>query len=628
MKSRTNTAGTARLCSAIILLSGQALAADRSQPLITVTAPGMEQSIEDVQATIEVIDAQDLQSLSGRSLPQVLQSATGFFVRDSGSTSSVYLRGFDDDQTLILVNGMRRTGKYGHSDLNGIQLADVERIEIIRGPMSALYGSDSMAGVINIITRRADDRVSFTNTVISGLADNDQRETWILRGSANLGRVGAAGHRFAYELKDRAPFRDDPTQVGTDLRDEEKLSFSYQGDYRLGQRDRIEWSAEWIDQDDNGLSTTAYPTYEREERYQVGGRYHTENDSRIVDISLGYGASDAEVDRGTGNEAIDYSQGELNAYLTLFPNLAHIVTLGAGGTREDIDVSVYSQTADRQVHYLLVQDQWEFAPDYSLAAGVRYDDYSDFGSTVNPRVTLHWSNDGWLARLGYGTAFKAPTFTDMYIHITRQRGPFISDISGNPNLEPEESQTLEAAFGYRGARYGFEAIYHSSQLDNLIASEITGSAGFTTLYSYNNIAEAKTRGIELIFDTEINDWWKLSASLEYLRATNEITGERLADRPDRQARISNVFTLGEQSTLYVNLQTTRDFYAADATRTNVNSDFTTLDLKFAHRLNAHHQVAAGVDNAMNREIPYNMGARGYPNDPGARYYYVEYTASF
>ena len=106
--------------------------------VVSSTSLGQEKKIEDVQATVEVLDQKTIQSLSGRSVSQVLNEAAGVTVKDSGSTSSVYMRGFSDDHTLILVGGLRRTGKYGSSDLNSIQLEDIERIEVIRGPMSAL----------------------------------------------------------------------------------------------------------------------------------------------------------------------------------------------------------------------------------------------------------------------------------------------------------------------------------------------------------------------------------------------------------------------------------------------------------------------------------------------------------
>jgi outer membrane cobalamin receptor len=120
---------------------------------VFVSAARSEQSLDAVNASVEVINAEKIRTFAGRSLSEVLQYATGTLVRDSGSSSSFSLRGQDSDKTLILVDGLRRTEKYAGANLNNIQLEDVERIEIVRGSMSALYGSDALGGVINIITR-------------------------------------------------------------------------------------------------------------------------------------------------------------------------------------------------------------------------------------------------------------------------------------------------------------------------------------------------------------------------------------------------------------------------------------------------------------------------------------------
>ena len=121
---------------------------------IMVTASRVEQAVVDVNASVQVITADQLKAYSGRSLSEVLQFATGTIVRDLGSSSSISIRGFENGHTLLLVNGLRRTEKYAGSNVNNIALENVERIEIVRGPMSSLYGSEALGGVINIITER------------------------------------------------------------------------------------------------------------------------------------------------------------------------------------------------------------------------------------------------------------------------------------------------------------------------------------------------------------------------------------------------------------------------------------------------------------------------------------------
>ena len=357
--------------------------------VVTVTAPGSEQNVEDVQATIEIIDAEKIDSFSGRSLSQVLQQAGGIFVTDSGSTSSLTIRGFESGQALILVNGMRRTGKYGSTDLNSIQLEDIERIE------------------------------------------EDQ------------------------------PY--------TSLKDEERLFFSYSGDYAVNDGHFLRWHAEYGNQDDEGISSSSnlgYPaTYEKEDRIQLDAQYRQTWQQSTIDLSIGYGNADTESERTDGPEFTDYDQYEANGVWTLFAdNDRHTVSLGAGASHEQIELSILTERPDRDVYHGFLQDQWQIVNDVTLVGGVRYDHYSDFGDALNPKISLSWAPGNYTARVGYGTAFKAPAYTSMYSYFERSAGHSTSIIYGNPDLEPEESQTLEAAVGYRAKRFSMEGVYHFNKL--------------------------------------------------------------------------------------------------------------------------------------------------------------------
>lgn len=392
-----------------MLITHSDFAAGNESPVqlgvITVTSPGTEQSIEDVQATVEVIQSQQLETLSGRSLSQALQQAAGILVRDSGSNSDITLRGFEGGHTLILVDGMRRTGKYGSTDLNGIQLEDVERIEIVRGPMSALYGSDAMAGIVNIITRKASDKRSFTVKTIGGMARNKDRETLIFRANANLGQVGNSQHRISTEIKQRDKYRLEDDQPYTSLGDEERYFISYNGRYEMDSQHYFGWYGEYARQDDEGISSSSvkgYPaTYEKEERFQLTGKYHNDTEVGIFDLTMGYGNADTESDRTGGAEETDYDQYEMNGVWNLCPgNNAHNLSIGAGARKEKIELTILSDSPERDISHLFIQDQWEMFKDITLVGGARYDHYSDFGDTLNPKISLSWTPGGFFCASG------------------------------------------------------------------------------------------------------------------------------------------------------------------------------------------------------------------------------------
>ena len=197
---------------------------------------------------------------------------------------------------------MRRTGKYGSTDLNSIQLEDIERIEIVRGPMSALYGSDAMSGVVNIVTRKAGDEKSLSAKLIGGMAQNGDRETVIVRATGNLGAIGNTHHRLSTEIK--TPRRL-PDRRGSALHQPEGLKSGFFSPiaetYAVNDGHFLRWHAEYGNQDDEGISSSSnlgYPaTYEKEDRIQLDAQYRQTWQQSTIDLSIGYGNADTESER-------------------------------------------------------------------------------------------------------------------------------------------------------------------------------------------------------------------------------------------------------------------------------------------------------------------------------------------
>jgi len=594
--------------------------------VVSTTSFGQQETIEDVQATVEVLDQKTIESLSGRSVAQVLNEAVGINIKDTGSTSEVYMRGFDESHTLILVDGLRRTGKYGGSDLSGIQLEDIERIEIVRGPMSALYGADALAGIVNIITKKAVKEDSGRITIIGGQAQNKDRETGIIRGSAKIGGESIS-HTVAFELKKRGDYRIDESTTATDLPEESKKFFSYGNNIKIDE-DSLQTRFEFWDQDDSSFGTAN--EYEKEKRYQFSGIYNHVGENYLIDTNFGYGYSDADVDRGDGSETTEYSQAELNSYFRHFTsdNITNI--FGIGVKQEDIEVSMYTQEADRTNYSALYQNEWDITENLSTVVGLRFDDYSDFGSTTNPRVSAKYVHGNTDFRVGYGEAFKAPSFTNMYSHFTRGSG-LIFDISGNPDLKPEESKTYEVAVGHKGDSYRLDLVYHYSNLDNLIATVTTGFVPFPappTMYmTYDNIDKAVISGTELTLTLAPVEGLTLRGSLEYLDTEDESTGERLTNSARINGKLHVAYVRNAMS-YYLNAKTYRDYFGPDETRTNVNSNYTVVDAKVSYAYDKSIEFFGGIDNIQDKEMPYNMQLFGTPNDPGERYFYLGSTLKF
>jgi outer membrane cobalamin receptor len=594
--------------------------------VVSTTSLGQEETIEDVQAAVEVLDKKTIKSLSGRSVSQVLNEAIGITVKDTGSTSQIYMRGFEDSHTLILVDGLRRTGKYGHADLNSIQLEDIERIEVVRGPMSALYGADALAGVVNIITKKAVEEDSASITIIAGQAQNHDRDTGIIRANAKIGGENVS-HTFSVELKERDDYRLDQATTATDLPEESKKFFSYGNNIKIGD-DTLQTRFEYLKQDDSSIGTdrfaNAYDEYEKEKRYQLSGIYNHVGDGYLIDTNFGYGYSDADVDRGTGSETTKYSQAEINSYLFHFTTDDVTNIFGIGAKKEDIEVSMYTQTADRTNYSVLYQNEWDVTDNLSTVIGLRYDYYSDFGPAATPRLSAKYTHGNTEYRIGYGEAFKAPSFTNMYS--TFRRGPYT--IVGNPSLMPEESKTYELAVGHSGNIYRLDFVYHYSKLDNLIATAPDSVDPF--LRVYNNINKANISGAELSLTLTPTDRLSVKGSIEYLDTEDETTGDRLTDSARINGKLHLAYVRNAMS-YFLNVKTYHDYYAAPSLPRNApneNTSYTVVDAKVSYAYDENVELFGGIDNILDKQMPDNMQLHGTPNDPGERYFYIGSTIKF
>ena len=595
---------------------------------VTTASLGEEKNIEDVQASIEVLNKKFIEDSNSRSVPQLLNNALGLDVSDLGSNSSVSIRGFNSSHTLILVDGLRRTGKYGSSDLTSIQLEDIERIEIVRGPMSALYGADGIAGVINIITNKNPKKDYFKSSILGGVAQNGQRETYIAKLIAAKVQKDMS-HTYSIELREKDDYRFDKSSVDTDLKNESKQFLSYANGANLSDKDRLNTRLEYSRQDDDGKNYANTDIYEKENRYQFATQYNHIDEKFVFDSNLAYGYSDTDVNRGTGSETTDYKQIEFNNYFRHYTTDKMTNILGAGYKKDDIKVSTYNKKASRDNFNLLLQNEYYLTDSLITNFGLRYDDFSDFGDTLNPKVSLMYKYSDFNFRTSYGEAFKAPSFTNMYSHFTRSSGPILYDIVGNENLKPEESKTYEFAISYAKDNFDFEIVHHRSDLQNLINSYTVSYDRLrrTNYTSYKNIDGASINGTEISAKYHFQNGFGINLGWEILDTQDNTTNDRLTGSAKNTVKMNLSYEINDVA-LFLNLKRYKDYYGANENRVNENSDYTLADLKVNYKFTKKLDAFIGVDNIQNKQMPYNMTGRGTPNDPGERFYYTGINYSF
>ena len=609
-----------RHCSLFAILAISTLQANDLGTLnVTTTGLGQEQSIEDVHASIQVIDQDMINSTSSLSVPQVINQALGVTVNDAGSTSSVSIRGYNSDHTLILVDGLRISGKYGSSDLSSIPLSNIERIEIVKGPMSALYGADAVAGVINIITKNL-SKDTVQASLFAGRTQNGQRNSYISK--LNITKVlDNITHNLGLELREKDEYRYDNRSIQTDLNKESRQFFNYGNKITINDNNTLSTKFEFANQDDSGLNYANYSTYEKEKRYQASLLYNYSANTYLIDTNFGYAQSDTDVDRGTGSEITKYKQAELNTYLRHFTSDSNLNILGVGLKKDDIDVSIYSKQATRFSYDFLYQNDYQITDNLSSSIGLRYDHFDDFGSSTTPKASLIYKYSDFKFRASYGEAFKAPSFTDMYSHFTRSAGPITYDISGSEDLKPEESKSFEYSVEYTNNNLNLNLTHHRTKLDNLIESYTTSYVFPTNYTSYRNVAKASINGTEFSIKYNLNNALTTNLGWEYLDTKDESTNERLTGSAKTTTKLNVTYEL-EKFHFYLNIKKYNDYYGTNNNRVNINSNYVVTDVKIDYLLSDTVNLFFGVDNLQNKIMPYNMTSRGTPNDPGERYYYM------
>ncbi|MAZ66620.1 MAG: hypothetical protein CMF25_05875 [Kangiellaceae bacterium] len=255
---------------------------------------------------------------------------------------------------------------------------------------------------------------------------------------------------------------------------------------------------------------------------------------------------------------------------------------------------VYSDNAERDISYVSIQDVWDFHNDWSLTAGVRYDDYSDFGSTTNPRLALVWSTSHNLTtKLLYGEAFRAPSFSELY----SKNNPVII---GNLELEPEEIKTSELVFDYRPTEHlSLNLTFFHYQADQLI--EFVPQPDGTS--KAQNVRGQDGQGFETEIDWQPNDKVHLITNFAFQDTEDAKTGDRIADAPRKQLYSRFDLDLRENLTYFSQLNWVIDRERAKGDPRDDLENYATLDVGLrAQRVFDNMNIGLTVRNLTDEDI--------------------------
>lgn len=577
---------------------------------VVVTATRTTTTVAEALAPVEVIDRAAIERSQARSLPDLLRGRAGISMSrqgGAGKLTTLFMRGAESDQTVVLVDGVKMgSSTSGLVSWQNLPVELIDRIEIVRGPRSSLYGADAIGGVIQIFTRRGEAE-GWTPRAHAGGGSNGAHEF----GTGFDGRSGRGwfGADYSFQrtegydscnvatptpfaggcfISEPEPDRDGYVQDALSLR----------GGYDFGEAWKLALHAtrsEGENEFDGDFSN-----YSETLQQVVGGTLSWQAGEHAR-LSLTAGRNTDESDQysdGTpaGWFGTDRDSATLQADFDLAPG--QVLTLGADWLRDQVESDTAYDVDTRSNRAGFAQYQGRFGA-HSLQASARHDDNDQFGEHTTGG--LAWGlefGDGWRVNAGWGTAFKAPTFNELYY-------PFF----GNPELGPEESETIELGIAWRGAAWDLRLDAFDTEVDDLIAFD-------AALGLPNNIERARMRGAELSAHGELAGWF-VDASLGWLDTENgsgSNAGNELPRRAGESARLDIDRSFGRW-----NLGVTGVAEGArwdDVANTIRLPGYATFDLRAEYALTPALTLQAKLANAFDRD--YETAA--FYNEPGREWH--------
>jgi len=567
-----------------------------------------------------VITRDEIERLQPSSLPDLLRGMPGISLSSNGGAgkaTSVFLRGTESDHTLVLIDGVKvGSATSGGAALQDIPVEQVERIEIVRGPFSSLYGSEALGGVIQIFTRRP--HAAFSPSFSAGVGSYDTQR--VAAGIAGRGDRGWYSINAAHELTEGfdacrgfgAPFfagcfTDEPDHDGY-----RNNSLSVQGGYRFNQA----WDA-----DARLLQAYGHNEYDGSFNNQsdivqrVAGARLRYQPLETLTLTLNLGRSgdlsdNFKDDRFTGAFDSHRSSGSLQADIGVGKGLASV---GFDWQRDEVDSTTpyidsnTNQVVDQRLSRAAFGQWQQSFGAHSLQASVRRDDNDQFGGKTTGSALWGWDLTGALrVTASYGTAYKAPTFNELYY-------PYF----GNPNLGPETSRSIELGLRGKHGWGGWSANAFENEVDDLIAYDPLLTDDAHPFGQPNNIDRALIRGVEATIDATLAAW-NLRGSATWLDPRNDGNDLNrdnfLPRRARRSARIDADRDFGRFS-LGASVYAAGERYD-DPANTQRLGGYATTDLRFGFSLTPSWNLQLSANNVFDRQ--YETAA--YYRQPGRNYF--------
>ncbi|WP_374381164.1 TonB-dependent receptor plug domain-containing protein [Pseudomonas fluvialis] len=608
----------------------QAAPVTELNPLV-VTASRSEHSLADAPASVSVITAEQIKARGAGNLLEALRGVPGLNLngRQVGGRKTLSIRGAEDRHTLVLIDGRRISSTddtIGHSDYQygWVAMEQIERIEVVRGPMSALYGSEAVGGVINIITRKGGQQWHGGASVRGELGEGPAGDGHQMSASAS----GPLGEWFDLALgvedRRRAPTPRPENKATSDIEGQDRQSGNLRLGFTPGEGQRLQLdmlrSEETRRRHEQNTRLPARPYYL--DTYDLQRRQDAltwQADWSLLRSELRYSEAEFEVNNKRSNNIAPTRPQRLedrvwDGNLAFALGDSHSLTLGAERREEFLENAGLTGGSDSALHKALyVQDEIALADDWALTLGTRLDHHAIFGSESSPRAYLVWRASPELTiKGGYGEAFRVPTLKQISPNYVGAEGPHT--FLGNADIQPETSRSWEIGAGWRDEQSAYTATLFRSEIKDLIYYNLLRRVGPRSIYQYDNISEARIDGLEVALRRALGGGFSLASSMTWLDARDRDSDDKLTGRPEFSATPSLAWQQGawgaELEWQYIGQQTLQNA-AGQLKRAPA---YSLVNLSGSYRVDEHLTLRAGLNNAGDLRLEDKSELFGYVED--------------
>ena len=571
-----------------IILQAQVINDSSKIDEIIVKSTRSNSNIYQLGSSVEIITAEDIKKSSFNFVSEALQTSSGVYVSQTGSfggTATVRIRGASSDQTLVLIDGVPisdPSSPGGGYDFSSLLTSNIDRIEILKGSQSTLWGSDAIGGVINIVTfEKASIPNINLNTEIGSFNTekigtdfniaNEHNSLFLSYDSYKSDGISKADKRDGNDEKDGIGSRSYLLKTNHNIFNSEISS-------------NINYRESDVDYDGYGFATGVTDSDEntkgRQLNWSLSLRKAFLDDLLVNSILFG----ESEIDRKyyTNNIENFSAKGERKfiryvGYYSLNDN--NSFTFGF----ENEEVATSGVDFDTKSIFLLYETL--ISKNFGFSLGLRGDDRNNLASQETPKITAFYNlNDEWRLRANWGEGFKLPTIFQSTFFCCGAEKP-------NENLLPETSEGYEIGIDYKSSE-NFNKIgvtFFDQDISNMI--DFSFSIG-----GYENVKKVYSKGVEVNFVSKLRDNITISGSFSKLDSKNEF-GSRLSRLPEEKGSLNIDFSLGLKNNFYISL-----FYNGDEVdpRGEV-SDWFRSDLNFSRNISDKAKVYFKVKNIFDEE---------------------------